>query len=57
MVSFDVANTKNRLTAGTKNIFLVVKVAMGALEVRAIASGDQIADIFTKPVTNLVAIG
>jgi hypothetical protein len=31
--------------------FIREKVAMGALDVRAIASGDQIAGIFTKPVT------
>jgi hypothetical protein len=59
--------------AHTKHIkvnfhFVREKVAMGALEVRTIASGDQIADIFTKSVTkemldrmkvnlNLVAIG
>jgi hypothetical protein len=42
--------------ARTKHIevdfhFIWEKVAMGALNVRAIASGDQIPDIFTKPVT------
>jgi histone deacetylase 1/2 len=42
--------------ARTKHIeidfhFVREKVALGALDVRFIASGDQIADIFTKPVT------
>jgi hypothetical protein len=42
--------------ARTKHIetdfhFVQEKVAMGVLEVRAIASGDQIADIFTEPAT------
>jgi hypothetical protein len=27
---------------------------MGALDVRFIASGDQLADVFTKPVTQLI---
>jgi hypothetical protein len=62
-----------RFHARTKHIevdfhFVREKVALGALEVRFIASGDQIADIFTKPASkqmlkrqcsnlNLVAIG
>ena len=32
--------------------FVCEKVARGALDVRLIASGDQLADIFTKPVTS-----
>jgi hypothetical protein len=44
--------------ARTKHIeidfhFVREKVAMGALDVRFIASGDQLADIFTKPATQL----
>jgi hypothetical protein len=62
-----------RFHARTKYIevdfhFVREKVALGALEVQFIASGDQIADIFTKPASkqmlnrqhsnlNLVAIG
>jgi histone deacetylase 1/2 len=42
--------------ARTKHIevdfhFVREKVALGALDVRFIASGDQLADVFTKPVT------
>jgi hypothetical protein len=45
------------LHARTKHIeidfhFVCKKVALGSLDVRFIASGDQIADIFTKPITN-----
>jgi histone deacetylase 1/2 len=45
--------------ARTKHIeidfhFVREKVAMGALDVRFIASGDQLADVFTKPVTHLM---
>jgi hypothetical protein len=44
--------------ARTKHIeidfhFVQEKVAMGALHVRFIASADQIADVFTKPATQL----
>ena len=44
--------------ARTKHIeidfhFVREKVALGALDVRFIASGDQLADIFTKPCTDL----
>ena len=43
--------------ARTKHIevdfhFVREKVALGALDVQFIASGDQLADIFTKPVTH-----
>ena len=43
--------------ARTKHIeidfhFVREKVASGALDVRFIASGDQLADIFTKPVSH-----
>jgi hypothetical protein len=31
--------------------FVREKVALGALDVRFIASGDQLADVFTKPAT------
>jgi histone deacetylase 1/2 len=42
--------------ARTKHIevdfhFVREKVALGALDVRCIASGDQLADVFTKAVT------
>jgi hypothetical protein len=42
--------------ARTKHIevdfhFVREKVALGALDVRFIASGDQLADVFTKPAT------
>jgi hypothetical protein len=42
--------------ARTKHIevdfhFVREKVALGALDIRFIASGDQLADVFTKPVT------
>jgi hypothetical protein len=45
--------------ARTKHIeidfhFVREKVALGALHVRFIASADQIADVFTKPVTQMV---
>jgi hypothetical protein len=32
--------------------FVREKVALGALDVHFIASGDQLADIFTKPMTH-----
>jgi histone deacetylase 1/2 len=43
--------------ARTKHIevdfhFVCEKVALGALDVRFIASGDQLADVFTKPATH-----
>ena len=42
--------------ARTKHIevdfhFVIEKVAMGALEVRFVASANQVADAFTKPLT------
>ena len=45
--------------ARTKHIeidfhFVREKVALGALDVRFISSGDQLADVFTKPVTHLM---
>jgi hypothetical protein len=44
---------------GTKHIevgfhFVREKVAIGELEVWLVSSGDQIADAFTKPVTNKI---
>jgi histone deacetylase 1/2 len=34
--------------------FVREMVAMGALDVQFIASGDHLADVFTKPVTQLI---
>jgi hypothetical protein len=50
------------LHARTKHIeiafhFVREKVAMGALDVRFIASRDQLADMFTKPVAQLILHG
>jgi hypothetical protein len=44
--------------ARTKHIeidfhFVREKVALGALDVRFISTGDQLADVFTKPATQL----